>query len=482
MTPWKKLLTLESMNQRVRAAKVPILGPLPLRAAEIQREIQEGIHKPFTQITPCSYGDLQAMGYKPCTFLRQVAALCTYPELLESDQFPEDSKTRARAMLQNLDNGSVGSYNPGYIAQTLPHKIASFIQRRDGGVPSNPKNIIVSSGTSQAILSVLSLVVNDEEALNTGILLSVPSYSLYMDAIALAGAVMVPYYLEEGRSWAIDVHRIRESLPAVRKYCNPKVICVINPGNPTGHVLTREDISEVIQLAAEENLLIVADEVYQENVFAPGSAFFSFKKVLYEMSPKYLERIQLISINSISKGISGECGSRAGYIEFVNIDPAVFQVLYIMKSFCIPPVIGTLMLEVVVDPPQPGDPSYDTFIMEKQTLLDNLAQKSRITEEILNRTPGIHCNAIQGALYAFPRIHIPNKAIRLAQERGQEPDDFYCHLLLEDTGIVLCSGSEFGQKEKTYHFRITLLRPITELESILQQITQFHTRFLAEYS
>lgn len=482
MTPRKKILTLESMNQSIRAVRVPILGSLCTQAAEIQKELQEGIHKPFTRTTPCFFGDPQAMGQKPCTFLRQVAALCTYPQLLDSGHFPEDTKARARAILKTVDNGSIGSYSPGYLNDILPHKIASFLQRRDNGVPSNPQNIIVCTGVSQAILTVLSLVVNDEEELSTGIVLSVPYYPLYMDTITLHGAVMVPYHLDEEHGWAVNVNRIQESLSAARRHCNPKVLCVINPGNPTGHVLTRENISELIHLAAEENLLIVADEVYQENVFGPAAAFHSFKKVLYEMGPAYSERVQLVSATSISKGISGECGFRAGYIEFVNIDPAVFEVFYILKSFNVPFVLGALMMEVVLDPPQPGDPSYETFMTEKRTLLHNLAEKARITEEMLNLVPGIHCNPIHGALYAFPRIHIPDRAIRLAQDRGQEPDDFFCHLLLEDTGIILCTGSSFGQSAGTYHFRITLLHPIDELKSILQRISHFYTRFVAEYS
>ncbi|XP_073418470.1 alanine aminotransferase 2-like [Dendrobates tinctorius] len=482
MMPRKKLLTLESINQSVRAAKVPILGSLAVRASEIQREIVQGIHKPFSKVTPCFYGDMQMMGHKPCTFFRQVAALCTYPDLLESDHFPDDTKTRAREILKNLDSGSVGSYNPGYITQTLPHKIANFMTRRDNGVPSDPRNIIVCCGASEAILSALSLVVDDEAVLRTGILLPMPCYPLYMDTVALSGAVMLPYSLDEARGWAVSVSRIRESLSTARNQCLPRVLCVINPGNPTGHVLTLENISELIHLAAEEKLLIFADEVYQDNVFGPGADFHSFKKVLYEMGRQYSERVQLISVNSISKGISGECGLRAGYIEFVNIDPAVFEVLYILKSFSIPPVTGTLMLELVLDPPHCGDPSYETFMKEKETLLRNLAEKAKITEKILNQTPGIYCNPIQGALYAFPRIQIPDRAIKLAQDRGQEPDDFFCHLLLEDTGIVLCSGNGFGQTAGTYHIRITLLHPINELRYILQKITQFHMRFLAEYS
>ncbi|XP_075067613.1 alanine aminotransferase 2-like isoform X2 [Mixophyes fleayi] len=414
----KKLVTLESMNQNVRNIRVPILGSLSIRAVEIQREIEEGIHKPFGKLTACHLGDLQATGQKPITFLRQVAALCTYPDLLEMSQFPEDAKRRARAILKDLNNGSIGSYNQEYIDITLPCKIADFIKKRDGvEYPCDPRNIIVSGGTSQAIVCVLSMVVNNEEALKTGIMVSVPYYPIYADAVALCEAVKVQFELDEEDGWSVNVTNILRSLHAARKHCNPKVLCVINPGNPTGHVLSRDRIEDLIRLAAEENLLLFADEVYQENIFGPGAAFHSFKKVLYEMGPHYSERVQLVSFNSISKGISGECGLRAGYIEFVNIDPSVFEILHMLKSFYEPPVTAVLMMDVILDPPQPGDQSYETFIAEKQALLGNLAEKAQLTEQILNRAAGIHCNPIQGAMYAFPRIQIPEPAVRLAQSR-----------------------------------------------------------------
>ncbi|KAM4687239.1 alanine aminotransferase 2-like, partial [Rhinophrynus dorsalis] len=191
--------------------------------------------------------------------------------------------------------------------------------------------------------------------------------------------------------------------------------------------------------------------VYQENIFGSGSQFHSFKKVLFEMGPQFSEKVQLMSVHSVSKGSAGECGLRAGYIEFVNIDPRVYNILYILKSFCLPSVTGVLALDLMVDPPQPGDPSYDSFIGEKQAMLSNLAEKALLTEEILNQAPGFHCNPIQGAMYAFPRIKIPDKAIRQAEAQGQDPDVFFCHCLLEATGIVLAAGSYFGQAEGTYH-------------------------------
>ncbi|KAM5157832.1 alanine aminotransferase 2-like [Mantella aurantiaca] len=482
MAARKRLLNLETMNQEVLDVKVPILGSLSARALEMQREIDQGISKPFGNITRCHLGDPQALWQKPRKFVRQVAALCTHPDLLDADHFAEDAKRRAREILKTLDNGSVGSYNPSYISRVLPPKIAKFIEQRDDGVPSDTNNIVVCGGVSKAIVNVLALVVNEEEPLRTGIVVPVPYYPLYGDAIALFGAAKVEYFLDEERGWALNVDNIRESLCAARKHCNPKVLCVINPGNPTGHVLSRDNIEDVIRLAAEENLMLFADEVYQENVFAPGAVFHSLKKVLFEMGPEYSERVQLVSVYSISKGISGECGLRSGYIEFVNVDPAVFHYLDILKSFDVPSVIAVLVLEVLVDPPKPGDLSYEAFQEETQNLLSVQLEKARLAEEILNGAPGIRCNPIQGAMYAFPRIQIPERAVSLAQEQGQAPDVFFCHLLLEETGIILVDGTSFGQAEGTYHVRISLLHPLEKMKSILEKIVEFHGKFLKEYS
>ncbi|KAM9306029.1 alanine aminotransferase 2-like [Gastrophryne carolinensis] len=297
----------------------------------------------------------------------------------------------------------------------------------------------------------MSLVVNPEDPLRTGVLVPVPAYPLYKDAIAaLLSAVPVTYLLDEENNWAVNVAGVQESLHAARKYCHPKVMCIINPGNPTGHVMSRDSMEEIIKLAVQEKLLLLADEVYQDNVFAPGVAFHSFKKVLFEMGPEFSERLQLASINSISKG-STECGLRSGYVEFVNVDPAVFKFLYILKPFNVPSIIGMVAMETLVEPPRPEEPSYQTFFAERRHLLDKLWKKAQLAEEMLNAGPGIRCNPIQAALYAFPRIHIPEGAVTRAQGRGLAPDVFFCHLLLEESGIVLSDGSSFGQEEGTYH-------------------------------
>ncbi|KAI9517688.1 hypothetical protein NQZ68_000855 [Dissostichus eleginoides] len=195
-------------------------------------------------------------------------------------------------------------------------------------------------------------------------------------------------------------------------------------------------------------------QVYQDNVYSADCHFHSFKKVLYEMGPEYFNNVELVSFHSTSKGYTGECGFRGGYMEVLNMDPQVKEQLVKLLSVRLcPPVPGQAAMDVIVNPPREHEPSYAQFIKEKSSVLDVLAQKARLTEQILNSVPGIKCNPVQGAMYAFPRIFMPPRAIQEAKARSMAPDMLYCLKLLEETGICVVPGSGFGQREGTYHFR-----------------------------
>ncbi|XP_026722946.1 alanine aminotransferase 2-like [Athene cunicularia] len=154
--------------------------------------------------------------------------------------------------------------------------------------------------------SILKLLVSGAGPSRTGVLIPIPQYPLYSAAIAELSAVQLNYYLEEERCWALDGAELRRALDEGRRHCCPRVLCVINPGNPTGQVQSRQCIEDVIKFAYEEKLFLMADEVYQDNIYAEGSAFHSFKKVLFEMGPPYSEAVELASFHSISKGFMGE--------------------------------------------------------------------------------------------------------------------------------------------------------------------------------
>lgn len=124
---------------------------------------------------------------------------------------------------------------------------------------------------------------------------------MYSATIAEFGMNQVGYYLNEEKQWGLDIPELKRALEESKKECFPRALVVINPGNPTGQVLTRDNIQNIIKFAHENHLFIFADEVYQDNVYDKESQFHSFKRVLVEMGEPY-KNMELASFMSCSKG------------------------------------------------------------------------------------------------------------------------------------------------------------------------------------
>jgi len=309
----------------------------------------------------------------------------------------------------------------------------------------------------------------------------IPQYPLYSATLAEFNIAQVEYYLDESKNWGLTLSELERSLTEARKTCNPRVLTIINPGNPTGQVLTKENIQEIIKFAYKENLFILADEVYQHNVFAEGSEFHSFKKVMMELGAPF-NTMELASFMSCSKGYMGECGIRGGYVELINLCPEVKAVFMkaISASLC-PNVLGQAVMDCVTAPPKKGDLSYELYAKERDSVLEPLREKARIISETYNSIPGISCNPVQGAMYAFPQLILPPKAVSAAEKKGVHPDSFYATGLLEKTGMCVVPGSGFGQKPGTYHFRTNILMKKETITDMFQKFSKYHTEFLEEY-
>jgi alanine transaminase len=476
-----KVLTMESLNPNIRVMEYAVRGPIVARAAEIEKELKQGVGKPFTRVIRANIGDCHACGQRPITFLRQVVALCTYPALLDSAEFPSDAKDRARRILDGCKGHSIGSYSDSVGVEVIRRDVAAYISKRDGGIPSNPDDIFLSTGASDGIKTIIKLLMTGREKPQAGIMIPIPQYPLYTAVIAEFNAYPIPYYLNEDKLWALDVDELQRSYDETKSHCLPRALVVINPGNPTGQVLSRKNIEDVIRFAKKNNLFVLADEVYQHNVYAKGAEFHSFKKVITEMGKEYAD-MELASFMSTSKGYMGECGYRGGYCEVINMDPEVkVQLIKSISAKLCPTVSGQSALGVVVNPPASGEPSFEEFEKEKNSVLGDLHTKARMTTEILNSIEGIKCNEVMGAMYAFPRIFLPEKAIKEAEKRGMKPDVMYCFELLEETGICVVPGSGFGQRDETYHFRMTILPCVEELKELLTGVKDFHLKFLTKY-
>lgn len=357
---------------------------------------------------------------------------------------------------------------------------ADYIQKRDG-IPSDWQNIILSAGASGSIKAILALLRCPVNGKRPGVMVPTPQYPLYSATIAEFDMAQIGYYLDESKNWGLDINELQRSIDEAKKTCAVRAIVIINPGNPTGQVLSRDNIEAIIKFAHQENLFIFADEVYQDNVYATGSKFFSFKKILTEMGEPY-SKMDMASFMSCSKGYMGECGIRGGYAEVINMCPEVKAALLksISAQLC-PTTIGQACIDVVVNPPKKGEPSYDLFMKEKNGVLQSLKERAEMVAHTFNSIEGFSCNPVQGAMYAFPQIKLPQKAIEASKKVGQTPDSFYAFQLLENTGICIVPGSGFGQRPNTYHFRTTILPQPEKLKEMLGLFRDFHVKFLADF-
>lgn len=137
---------------------------------------------------------------------------------------------------------------------------------------------------------------------STGVLIPIPQYPLYSATLAEFGLHPCGYYLNEDDKWSLEVSELERVYKESQGSAAPRVLVVINPGNPTGQVLSRKNIEEVIKFAYKHNLFIMADEVYQDNIYHKDCCFHSFKKVMTEMGEPYVN-MEVASFMSISKGL-----------------------------------------------------------------------------------------------------------------------------------------------------------------------------------
>lgn len=144
-------------------------------------------------------------------------------------------------------------------------------------------------------------------------------------------------------------------------------------------------------------------------------------------------------------------------------------------------VLGQVAVGVMVNPPRAGDASHALFVAESTGIIASLGRRARKMAAMFNTLPGVACNPVDGAMYAFPRITLPAAAVAEARRQGLQPDVLYCLELLETTGICAVPGSGFGQHAGTFHFRTTILPSEAEIDDFCRLFQDFHRAFLHRY-
>ena len=163
----------------------------------------------------------------------------------------------------------------------------------------------------------------------------------------------------------------------------------------------------IVKLCHKHDILLLADEVYQANVFDPeNKPFHSFKKVLSSMGAPFADEVNLVSFHSISKGYSGECGRRGGFLEIVNVDEKVLEQVYKISSVGLcPPLSGQVGVDCLVRPPQEGGESYAQWKEETEGIKNALRDRSLFMRERFAKLEGMSCQEAEVSRARQDRDH-----------------------------------------------------------------------------
>jgi aspartate/methionine/tyrosine aminotransferase len=474
------MINIKDVNTNLLEAQYAVRGKIVIRAQELEGKGKKIIY--------CNIGNPQALKQKPLTYIRQVLSLLEYPELMNRPEikkiYPADIIKRAKLIIEKNPTGT-GAYTQSAGVTFFREAIAEFIRKRDG-ISVDKDRIILTDGASKGVQAILTVLMKNP---NDGFMIPIPQYPLYSATIVLYGGKQVGYFLDESNTWQLNEKTLIDSIEKAKSEgVNTKAIAVINPGNPTGAVLSYDNIKMIINFAKKYNLAILADEVYQENIYYDNLKFVSFAKVLNDLNVK---NVTLFSFHSVSKGYLGECGHRGGYFETRNIPDDVYaQIIKLMSIGLCSNVDGQIVTYLMVSPPVQGDESYEQYKSEKDGILFELKTKAQIIGRELNKIEGMYTEMPQGAMYAFVKFELPHKKgidvnSMTADERyiyEAKRDSDYCLSLLEETGICVVPGSGFGQLPGTLHFRTTFLPPKDEIEDLVKLIKNFHINYVKSIS
>lgn len=323
---------------------------------------------------------------------------------------------------------------------------------RHGGYQITPDDVTFFNGLGDAIARFYGLLSNDVQ-----VLMPSPTYPAHTGAEKLhIGSEPLTYPLHPENGWLPDPAEVRELVKANPAVCS---LLIINPDNPTGMVYTREQLSELVQIAREYDLFIVADEIY-ENLVYEG------------------EMVRLAEVIGdvpalVMKGISKEVpwpGSRCGWVEYYNRDSdADFRKLCERMDQCKMTEVCSTTLPQAVLPDILSHAEHGAFLEERKR---SLAEKMDQLRTRLSRLDGVECNGARGAFYAtihtttpfstadIDTDHLPD-ALQQLYNRWTTPlskDEADLHLvyyLLAAEGI--CTVPLSGFNSTIPGIRITLL-------------------------
>lgn len=258
------------------------------------------------------------------------------------------------------------------------HKLAGYYQKKN--IPVEGEDIIITTGGSEALLFAMGSIADAGDE----IIIPEPFYANYNGFATASGVNIIPVVSKIENDFALP------PIAEFEKLITPKTkaILICNPGNPTGYLYTKEEISQLADIALKHDIFLVADEVYREFAY-DGAEHFSIMSL-----PQLKE--QAIMIDSVSKRYS-MCGARIGCLVSKNKE-VISTAMKFAQARLSPPTFEQIASEAALDTPQ----SYFDDVIEEYTSRRNLLVDG------LEKIEGVKVAVPKGAFYCIAELPIDN--------------------------------------------------------------------------
>jgi len=344
-------------------------------------------------------------------------------------QPPENVK---QAYIDAIKQGE-NYYSPSEGIQELRSAIAD--KENSKGLSIDADDVLVTNGVSEGLDMVMSSIVEEGDE----VLLPGPYYPPYASYIRLHGGIPIEF--------SVDLENSTPDIVDIKSKITPKTvaICLISPNNPTGAVFEESSLKKLIDVANENNLYIICDEIYDQIVF--DKKFVGIGKVA-GTSP-------VIILNGFSK-VHLMSGWRIGYIAFNN-SPQLDSIKEHLPKLTRVRISTSHPVQYAALESLRGPQEYiSEFVSELKKHRDLVVNR-------LNSMPEISCSNPKGAFYAFPKI----------ENNPFKSDKEFVLNLLKSKGVLAVHGSGFGTKYGSGYFRLVFLPNMEKLNSALDKIEDF---------
>ena len=341
-------------------------------------------------------------------------------------------------MIRNLSGAAGYTDSKGLFA---PRKSVVHYCQEKGIKGVTVDDVYLGNGASELIVMAINALVNEDDE----VLLPAPDYPLYTAAVALSGGRPVHYVCDEQSDWYPDIADIRAKITP-----RTKAIVVINPNNPTGALYPESLLKEIIEVAREHQLVVMADEIYDKTLY-DGNTHTSMASLA--------DDVLFLTFNGLSKNYRS-CGYRAGwmvvsgekrhardYIEGLNMLASMRLCANTPGQLAIQTALGGY--QSIKDLVQPGG---------------RLCKQRDLAYDLLTQIPGVSVVKPKGALYMFPRLD--PKMYPIAD------DQQFAYELLAEEKVLIVQGTGFNWMNPD-HFRLVFLPNSDDLTDAVGRIARF---------